>query len=325
MKLNRIACAVLVIACLVFCSLLFAETPAKPAFEVASVKPLPPIQTLMEEIQSGKRSIASVKATVNDSRVDIGASAMMELLSMAYKLRPYQIIGPDWLYSENYEIHAKLPEGASKDQVPQMMQSLLSERFKIVAHRENNEQPVYALVVSKGGHKMKDAAADTGAAAPADKQAGEVSTKMDGRDMVMTAGNSQIRMAMDESGSIHMEQSFSKIKMSELAQTLSMLADRPVVDMTELTGSYQLSMEIPMAELTNLTQKMMPNLSLRTLGGGNAGGVGGAASDGVPSASDPSGGGIFRTVQKLGLKLESRKAPVETLVIESIEKTPTED
>jgi uncharacterized protein (TIGR03435 family) len=177
MKLIRFACAILTIFCAVLCSSLFAQTPAKPAFEVASIKPLPSMLTMNEEIQSGKRSMASIKATMDGARVDLGAVLMIELITKAYSVRPYQIAGPDWVYSQLFEIHAKLPEGASKEQVPEMLQTLLAERFKLVAHRENKEQPVYALIVSKNGPKLKEAAADAVAPAAAADPAKTPSSK----------------------------------------------------------------------------------------------------------------------------------------------------
>jgi hypothetical protein len=89
---TRIACAILTIYCVASSSSLFSQMPKKPAFEVATVKPLPSMQSLFEEIRSGKRSQDSLKTTVDGARVDIGASPMMELLTRAYKVRPYQVI-----------------------------------------------------------------------------------------------------------------------------------------------------------------------------------------------------------------------------------------
>src|SRR4029077_19782644 len=78
----------------------------------------------------------------------------------AYDVKTYQITGPDWLTAlsaPRFDIVAKMPEGTNKDQVPEMLRTLLAERFKLTIHRENKEQSVYALVVAKGGHKMKEA------------------------------------------------------------------------------------------------------------------------------------------------------------------------
>ena len=72
---------------------------------------------------------------------------------------------------------AKIPEGASKDKVPEMLQALLADRFKMAAHRETKDHPAYALVVGKSGPKLKEAEPDPAApagrwpAAPAPKSA----------------------------------------------------------------------------------------------------------------------------------------------------------
>jgi uncharacterized protein (TIGR03435 family) len=341
MKLIRFACATIAIFCAVFSNSLSAQTQTKPAFEVASVKSLGSVMALTEEIQSGKRSIASVRTTIDGARVDLGAAVMFELIMQAYHLKRPQIAGPDWLFSQAYEIHAKLPEGASKDQIPEMLQSLLAERFKFVAHKETKEQPVYALVVSKNGPKLKESIADSEAPAPAtdpaktppakdngkgatissDTLEGKIEIKQVDRGMVLTGGRTgEARISFGENGAMSME--YSKMKMSDLAEMLSTLTDRPVLDLTDLKGSYQVALEIPMEEMVSIARKMMPDLPIP--GGGGAI-TGAAPGGGGPAASDPTGGSIFQAVQKLGLKLDPRNAPYETLVIDKLEKIPTED
>jgi uncharacterized protein (TIGR03435 family) len=97
---------------------------------------------------------------------------------------------------------------------------------------------------------------------------------------------------------MHMEA--SRVTMPQLAETLSRFVDRPVVDMTELKGEYQVALEISMADLTT---------SARVAG--------------LPGVPPP--GSVFVAVQKLGLRLEPRKAQLETIVIDHLEKTPTEN
>ena len=69
---------------------------------------------------------------------------------MAYRLKLYQISGPDWVGTDRFDVAATLPEGA---QTPDMMQRLLEERFQLSSHREQKDFPVYALEVVKGGLK----------------------------------------------------------------------------------------------------------------------------------------------------------------------------
>lgn len=78
-------------------------------------------------------------------------------MSYAYGVKPYQITGPDWLATMRFDIVAKMPEGSKKD-APKMLQALLEERFKLTTHRASAEHPVLALVVGKGGPKLKASA-----------------------------------------------------------------------------------------------------------------------------------------------------------------------
>src|SRR5579885_1027524 len=131
----------------------FAQATGGPAFEVASIKPSGPLDPAA--ILSGKTHIGM---SVDNFRVDIGSSSLLQLICLAYKLKPYQITGiPDWAASQRFDILAKLPEGASKDQVPDMLRALRADRCKLVVHRDNKEQPIYALGIGKNGPKLKEA------------------------------------------------------------------------------------------------------------------------------------------------------------------------
>lgn len=312
---------------------LYGQTPA-PSFEVATIRPAPPITTLAAQIQSGK---AHIGMNIDGARVDIGFMSLADLLAYAYRVKAFQISGPDWMKQERFDIQAKLPDGASKDQVPEMMQALLTERFKLAEHRENKEHPVYALIPGKNGPKLVESTAEPdppAAAAPAPDAPGgrgaiafgtpngAVSIKQEGRGMVVTGGQPGVgatRMTMGQNGSMRME--MSKITMAALADMLTRFVDRPVLDMTDLKGTYQVALELPLEDLMNMARAMAPELA--GLGGGR-GGPGGA--DAPVTASDPSGGGsIFNAVQQLGLKLDARKAPIETIVVDHLEKTPSEN
>ncbi len=338
MNLFRLVCASL----LLFCASIFAQTPAKLSFEVASIKPSPPLSSLISEVQSGKINLGM---RMDGTRVDFRFMPLVGLLATAYKVKTYQIAGPDWVKTQMYEIHAKLPEGSNKDQIPEMMQTLLAERFKLTFHKETKELPVYALVVGKNGIKIKEAveepappASSDAAKTPSEKESagkqvmsvntpeGEMKIKQEGRGVTMnmnTGKNGQMRMTMGENGAMRME--FGKMDMTEFAGLLTQFTDRQVIDMTGLKGSYQVALELPMEELMNLAKRMMPEIAAMAGAGGAPGATAPTSGLAGITASDPSGGAMFQAVQQLGLKLDPRKMPMETFVIDHVEKEPTEN
>lgn len=81
-------------------------------------------------------------------------------LQMAYSLKNYQISAPDWMTSERWDITAKLPDGSDRKQIPEMLQALLRDRFRIKMHREPKELPVYGLIIGKGGLRLSESLAD---------------------------------------------------------------------------------------------------------------------------------------------------------------------
>jgi uncharacterized protein (TIGR03435 family) len=315
----------------------FGQSPApaaKPAltFDVASIKlagPLDPQKIMSGQMRVGMR--------VDKALVEINSLALSDLINLAFKTKRYQVTGPSWLTSGNpmsmdrFDVHATLPEGATEKDVPEMVQALLVERFKLVYHRDDTEMPVYALVVGKGGPKMKEAEPDPPPAttepgeAPASK---EDQPQFSGRPdqkggMVIRGGpnGGNMRMSMQD-GAMHM--SSDKMSMTQLADMLTPFLDRPIVDMTELKGNYQVSLELTMGDMMAAARSQG-----MAVGAPPPGGPGGAPGGGAPAAGgeapDPGSSSVFRNIQQLGLKLEPRKSPVGKLIIDHLEKTPTEN
>ncbi len=312
----------------------FGQQP--PVFEVASIRPAAQITPQM--ITSGKLHVGM---KVDAGRVDIGYVSLRDLVTLAYEVKPFQVTAPDWMTMQRFDIVAKMPEGATKEQVPAMLRALLEERFQLVAHRENKEQPVYSLEVGKNGPKFKEAPALT--PAPAPTLAPEAAPpKPEGKaDLVIGAGDQQIRinrtgggaggatmsmstpqtgavkMAIGANGQMHME--MERITMASLAQQLTPMLDRPVVDHTGLKGEYTIALDLSLQDLMQVARQAgvaVPAVSTAAPGPGGAPGF---------AASDPSGGSIFMSVQQLGLKLEKQKEPVETVIVDSASKDPTEN
>ncbi|HTC88474.1 MAG TPA: TIGR03435 family protein [Bryobacteraceae bacterium] len=88
---------------------------------------------------------------------------MATYIAYAYRVKNYEISGPDWMASERFDITAKLPAGRSAKDAIEMLRALLEERFQLKTHRESKELPAYALVVGKGGLKMQESATEPGA------------------------------------------------------------------------------------------------------------------------------------------------------------------
>ncbi len=300
-------------------SLALAQTPtAKPAFEVASVKPAAPINPA--QIASGKLHVGM---KIDAARVDIGFVSLADLIRTAYEVKPYQISGPDWMKTERFDIVATLPAGGTKEQVPAMLQALLAERFGLTLHKESRQVSVYALVVGKGGAKLKDAEPEPVLSETPEKGVmslntadGEVRVKAsgDGRGATVTSAKTgTTKMSMGADGMMHMES--SRVTMAAFSDTLSPFVDRPVIDRTELKGNYQIVLDLSMADMMKVARAsgMLPP------------GAGAALAGPADAASDPSGDSIFASVQALGLKLEPRKDSVDTIVVDHLEKTPTEN
>ncbi len=323
---------------LVCAVVMFGQTPPPKAnpkleFEVASIKPAAQLTPAL--MQSGKMHIGM---NIDGARVDIGGMPIMALLPQVFGVKQYQIAGlgtgMDFMATDRWDILAKLPEGATEDQVPDMLLALLVDRFKLAYHRENKERPVYALVVGKTGAKLKDTSSEADTPLPdapgamvLNNGTGQVRISQDagrgggGRGGSMSISSPQfgtMKMQMGEDGAMHLEA--AKITMAGLAELLTSFVDRPVLDMTEMKGAYQVTLDLSMQDLMAAAQASGA-MAGRGFGGAFGGGAPGANVT-VPTASDPSGGAIFSAVQKLGLKLDARKMPVETIVVDHLEKNP---
>jgi uncharacterized protein (TIGR03435 family) len=291
-----------------------AQAPAAgPVFDVASIRPSVPITP--EMVQAGK---IHVGMKIDGARVDIGNFTLLQLIIRAYDVKSYQVQGLPWMIptAQRYDIVANLPDGATKEQVPQMLQALLADRFKLVVRKETKDQKVYALVVAKGGPKMKETPAPTPAPdAPAanpgvtGSSSVTISQSKGGSSEVSTGTGLRQKMTPSADGkSMHFE--ISKATMALFAEGMTPLVDRPIVDMTELKGDYEVAFDISMQDLMNVARNAGANVP--------------APDPAAAEASDPQGS-IFTAMATLGLKLEPRKSPLLMVVVEKAEKTPTEN
>jgi uncharacterized protein (TIGR03435 family) len=309
----------------------FAQTTPTPAthptskltFDVASVRPSPPMDqaTLMASLNAGK---LPQSMHIQGSRATFTYMSLKELIANGYKVRPYQVTGPEWMATDRFEIAAKLPEGATRDDVPGMLQALLIERFKLVTHLETKEHPVLALTIGKAGLKLKEVAT---APVPLDEDAplkpGEtridsvdgpmrLSKNPDGSTTYNMGARGTFTLRVDgQNGTMHMVT--NGVTMKGFAVMLTSLGGgvgRQIVDMTGLNGNYELAVDFSLSDLVASLHDQ--GIDIPT--GPSAG------------SADPSGNAtIADALGKLGLKLEKSKAMTDQLIIDHVEKAATEN
>jgi uncharacterized protein (TIGR03435 family) len=274
---------------------LFAQAPApRLEFEVASVKPSAP----------GEPDRASVGLRIDGAQVHVAALPLSECIRIAFRVRGHQLSGPDWIHSTRFDIDAKLPAGAKSDQVPDMLRALLEDRFQMKTHREERSYPVYALTAAAGGVKLKESPPDPDTA-PGSGPAVNVAAQGSVNGVYISIGRGGYFSLLPE------RLEARKMPMRLLADTLERFTDRPVIDGTGLTGTYDLDAPLTPEDYRVLLIQSavnngvtLPPEALRVLQGG----------------SSETLSGVIRVT---GLKLESRKAPMDTVVVDSILKTPS--
>ena len=271
------------LAGVVFCCAAIAQNT--PQFEVASIRPSPDVVDNWQNIG----------VHVDGAMVRCATLSLKDYISIAYRVKLPQISGPDWIASVKFDIQAKLPDGARRAEVPEMMQALLAERFKLQLHRESKELPVYALVPGKGPVKLKKSAPDPSIPAPENVNV-TVSGINQGALINLGPGSSISTAGGKIVG--------TRVTLPQLLNSLERFLDRPVVDMTGLNGVYDVTLEYSLEEVRNV---------LRVTG----------SSVTIPdSAAAAFPGSIRDSFAALGLRLEARKAPMDVLVIDHMERTP---
>jgi uncharacterized protein (TIGR03435 family) len=236
-----------------------AAAQSKLAFEVVSIKPVP--QPTPEALQSGTSVIAF---KVDGDRVQISGFTPAALLARAFRVEPPQVDAPDFARAEHFAIQATLPAGATRDQVPEMLQAMLVERFKLAYHRETREYQMSVLTVGKSGMKLQRLPDGT-QGPPTSNRLADGSTRM-----TQTGKVASLFAVMNSFGGLQM------------------------ADETGLDGIYTWVRDLP---------PPTPGMSFQ---------------DAVQDS--------FKVmIEAAGLKLETRKVPKGTIVVDHLEKNPTEN
>jgi uncharacterized protein (TIGR03435 family) len=299
-------------------------------FEVASIRPPAPARGIpgrggeapAAPPPGGPGCAAAARTTMDAGRIDLVCISLKQLLLEAFAIPSGLLLAPDWADTDAFDISAKLPNGATPDRLSEMFQSLLEDRFGLTFHRGAKEGSVNALVVAKGGLKVKPAAPESAqpawvSAAAAVK--GPYGYGRGGRQISMPGSNGSPVLVFQSSsmgfvrrsdtggpgGIIHYEApsiTFEGIAALAKFAGIGMDPGVGIVDMTGLHGRYQVNLDVSMADLL------------------------------VAIVAGPHDSAFMQSawlnmvqdgLKKLGLQLDPRKAPVETIVIDRLTKDPT--
>jgi uncharacterized protein (TIGR03435 family) len=299
------------------CCLVYGQAVDKPlTFDAASVKPAPPLtpdgqgRMLLPRPSGGP-------GTQDPGRIHYPYMTLRNLLTTAYDIKTFQIVGPGLLDTERFDITATMPPDTTKEQFRAMLQNLLAERFKMTIHRETKELPMYSLVVAKNGPKMKESTD----AAPVNDGDPPLPPPLPAQPKIGPDGFPALEVPAGAPIIIFMmpgrARMFGRQKtMQELAERLTGLMSRPVTDATALKAKYDFTLTYSPEGMNGLMGPMPP-----PPGGAGAGGPPVAGLSEAEPLPD-----VFGAVQaQLGLRLEPKKGPIELIVIDHVEKTPTEN
>ena len=316
--LIAVACVVATVAVLAMSPLRMVAAPQPGArepqhllrFEVASVKPtLDWSDYVSHEIAAGRTSGGGIH--ISGRRVDIDSMSMLMLISKAYRFDSRLIAGPDWVNGNevSFAVHALMPEGTSTEQVPDMMRSLLEERFHLATHRMVADQPAFELLAGQNGPKLK-APGDPDPSTCSDWVDGPVGTDNRSCRESKVVGDRTVKMLLmmkttwgpmlaTWSGNERHEEYF-RITMTDLTEILKQgLSPAPAL------GPAQ----VPFVQIVDRTGiEGAWHIVLDTTGG-----------------LDERLSSYAASLEKQGLRLERATAPVEKLIVDNADRVPTEN
>jgi uncharacterized protein (TIGR03435 family) len=272
-----------------------AISQTRPEFEVASIRPSNP-----------QGAQINVGMHVDGAQVRFTLFNLITFVGYAYEIPPYQVEGPDWIGSAFYDIAAKMPEGTSPTQVRAMLRTLLSDRFGLKVHRETREVPVYALELAKGGLKMKELPPDPDLD-PEHQGEENMSISIQATGGVYNLGNGAY-FSVDDKGF-----EGKKLSMRYLSRAIRPFLDRPVLDMTNLKGAYDFVLNVTPEDRIAMMIRSAINAGV-TL-----------PPQALKALDNASGDSFTAALDRLGLVLMPRKGPVEVVVVDSVQKTPSDN
>jgi uncharacterized protein (TIGR03435 family) len=232
---------------------------ASLAFEVVSIRavsrPSPP------EIQAGTRAFG---IKIDGARAAFSAYPLLFMVNYAFRVPLQQVAAPDFARDQVFDVQATLPEGAKAEQVPEMVQVMLAERFKLAYHHESRDYPLTFLTVGKNGMKLPRLPDNT---PPSFK-----ATPLPGGGMRQSVTG----------------------KITALFPVMNSFGGLQMVDETGLDGIYTFTIDQEPARPGVPFQQLVQE-------------------------------GFASMVESAGLRLETRKVAKDTIVVDHLEKAPTEN
>ncbi len=285
--------------------LIKAQSGPKLEFEVASIRAVKE-----SELRTGPM------LRIVGNRAEYTEITISRLIAAAYQISPRHVICPESLRHQYFNVICKMPAGSRREDAPLMLRALMAERFGLKMHREPKELKVLGLVVDRGGCKLKESAADSGA--PKDGEPSQARERSaDGKRFISSEfdGVTRTRQTIDMPAQTYRLEAW-RMPMSGLASwlTVSHLAsDDFIVDATGLTGTYDVVLDFPMSTFMQRRGDSS---------GSNATTPGPAESAVVPTDRMAE---MRKLLKKVGLDLDHRKVTISQVVIDHVEKTPTEN
>jgi uncharacterized protein (TIGR03435 family) len=285
---------------------------AQPRFEVASVKQASP-DAVLSSMNGGPMERGPFNNSgIHSDRITWTNVRLIRVLQVAYDFFGDRISGPDWLAGDGYDIAATMPANTSVDDFKRMLQNLLAERFKLAVHRATKEGSGYALEIGKNRPKItnspgvpkQEAVPDDGKPNP--KRA-EALQYMATRTEAFNA-----LVSIDENGfpvprpgnPVYLPGAGFEVTILVNGRFRATALNHPMPSVADFLGNI---LQSPVQEQTGLTGKYDLRIEY------------------VPPSPDADPGPDIRDAiqQQLGLRLVSKKVPVEILVIDHVEKVPT--
>ena len=301
MHVRRLLAVGLLTLTLPLVTTLAAQAPVPPATPTPPPDPNVPLYFEVASIKlntSGAQG-ASVRRQPG-GRVTVTNMPLRQLIAFAYQTTPTTLIGgPGWLATERYDIVAKLegdpqpiPPGAGPDHAQLAFRTLFAERFKLQVHREKRELDVYALVVSRSdgtlGRALKKSTQDCS------PEAIRALMGRGGPPPAPPAGSEVLCGVRITGGRMLV----GGMPITAITGALGNMSGRNVVDRTGLTGVWDFELTFAPEAGRGLPPPGTPN---------------------APPPPDPDAPSIFTALQEqLGLKLDSTKAPLDVVVIDSV-------